>query len=83
LQQPTNDGLLRSVDDLHNSCFWATFTVQSGHPCNDTVSVNDSTHFVGRQINIYLPVITLHKTMAITVTLYRSLESFKKSSAWS
>jgi hypothetical protein len=45
--------------------------------------VNDSTHFVGRQINIYLPVITLHKTMAITVALYRSLEGFKKSSAWS
>jgi hypothetical protein len=45
--------------------------------------VYDSTHFVGRQINIYLTVITLHKTMAITVALYRSLESFKKSSAWS
>jgi len=83
LQQSANDGLLRSIDDFHNSCFWAPFAIQSGDSCDHSISVYDSTHFIRRQIHIDLAVVALYKAMTIAVALYSSLERFKKSCAWS
>jgi hypothetical protein len=83
LQQSTNDGLLRAVNDLHNARFWSPFTVQACDSCDHSITVNDSAHFVRWQIDIYLAIVTLHKAMTISVALYSSLERFKKSCTWS
>jgi hypothetical protein len=83
LQQASNNGLLRSVKDFDNARFWPTFAIETRDSCNDSVSVNDSPHFVGGQIHIGLAVIALYKAVPIAMTLYCSLEGFEESSAWS
>jgi hypothetical protein len=83
LQESTNDGLLGSVDDLHNPRFWSPFAVQAGDSGDNTITVYDSTHFVRWQIHINLAIIALHEAMTVAVSLYSSLEGFKESCAWS
>jgi hypothetical protein len=77
LQQSTNDGLLRALQNLDHAALGSTFAIEAHNARFDTVSVQDSTHLVGRQINVWCTVITLHKTMTISVTRHGSFKLFQ------
>ena len=69
MQQTANDRLLRAFDNLDHSPFRATFAVLTNDAHLDAVAVQDRTHFIGRQVNVRLTIITDQKSMTITVAL--------------
>ena len=79
VQQTSNDRVRGSLRDLQNPTFWPTLFIQPGHPRNDNVLVQNCAHFVGREINIGLSIITHDKTVPITMAFDYSLEFFKQA----
>ena len=78
LQQPPDDGIGRTLDDFSHATFRPVFAVMAHDARFDTVFVQHRPHFIGRQINISLPVVALNKTVTITMAGYGSLELSQK-----
>jgi len=83
LQQTTDDGLLRSFEDFNHAPFRAAFAVKPHHADLDAVLVQHGTHFIGRQVDVRLTVITHQKAMAIAMALNLSFDFFQHPAGWS
>jgi hypothetical protein len=60
----------RPFDYFNHATFGATLAVLPNNPHLDAVLVQNSTHFIGRQVNIAQTVVTHDKAVAITMALY-------------
>ena len=79
LQQTANDGLRRPLNDFNHTPFGAAAPIEAHHPGFDPVFVQDSAHFIGRQVNVCRPVITLYKAVAIAMALNGSFKFFQQA----
>ena len=69
LQQAANDRVFGPFDNLDYPPFGAALAVAAYYPHLDPVLVQHGAHFVGRQINVRLAIITGYKSMAIPMAL--------------
>ena len=74
LQQPANQGLLRTLGDFNNAAFRAAPAVLACNAHAHPVLVQHGAHFVGRQKDVgLLPVVTQQETMSVAVPLHGAL----------
>ena len=79
MQQSANDGIGRTLKNFGHTPFRAIFSIVPHDTCLDTVFVQDGAHFVWRQIDVTLTVISLHKTVAISVARHSAFEFSKQA----
>jgi hypothetical protein len=64
----------RALNDLGNATLGPVFTVVADDARLDAVFVQHCAHLIGRQIDVGFAVITLHKTVAVSVARNGALE---------
>ena len=80
LQQATDNGIGRSLDDFRDPTFRPVLAVVAHDTRLHAVFVQHSAHFIGRQINIGLAIVAQYKTVAIAVTRNGALELSEEAS---
>ena len=76
LQQATNDGLPGAIQNFSDPPFRTTATVRAHNFDLHMVFVQHRPHFIGRQINIGLTIVTQNEAMAIAVALHHAFKFF-------
>ena len=79
LQQPTNDGLARSLHDFKHTPFRPALAIKTHNAGLDPVLVQHGAHFIRWQIDVGTTVITRHKSMAITMALHCSFNFIQQA----
>ena len=80
MQQTANDRVGRAFNDFSDAAFGPVFAVMTDDSRLDAIFVQHGTHLVWRQVNVGLAVVTLHKTVAITVAINGALEFCEEAS---
>jgi len=83
VQQAANDRMRRSLDDLDHAPLWAAFAVLPHDAHLDAVLVQNSAHFVGRQVNIAHAIVSQHKTVTVAVPLHTAFNFFQRGAGGS
>ena len=69
LQQTTDDGMDRTLDDLHHAPFGPALAIRAHNAHLDAILVHRGAHFIGRQVDVRLAIVPNHIAVAVTVTL--------------
>ena len=72
LQEAANDGLGGALQNLEHAAFRPALAVAAHNACLDAVFVQNSAHFIGRQVNVRGPVVAGNKSVAVAVPLHHT-----------
>ena len=79
IEQAADDGLSGTLQNFNDTTFRSAFSVLSDDANFDTVFVQHGTHFVGRQENIAITIVTNEKAMSIAVALHTAFDLIEQS----
>ena len=79
MQQPADDGLLGTLDDLYDTAFRPAATVLSHHARLDAVFVQYRTHLIGRQVNVGFTIVALYEAVPIAMSLNRAFDLIQQA----
>ena len=79
LQQATDDGLQRALDDFHHTPLGATLAVGTYDARLDAVLVQHRAHFIGRQVNVGRTIVARNKPVPIAVSENDSLHFIQRA----
>ena len=79
LQEAADDGLGRTLQYFKNATLRPPFAIATYDPRLDAVLVQNSAHFIGRQVNVRGPVIARNKSVAVTVPLHHAFHLVQQS----
>ena len=81
VQQPPDDGLRRTLDDLHHAAFGTALAVVAHDARLDAVLVQHGAHFVGRQVDVAFAVVANHVAVAVAMALDHALDFIEQPGA--
>jgi hypothetical protein len=82
MEQSSDDGLCGPLGDFNHSSLRPALAITADYPCLDAVFMQDRPHFIGRQIDISLSVVTDNKPMTIPVTLDGTLNLVQRNAGF-
>jgi dTDP-glucose pyrophosphorylase len=79
IEQSSNDGLCGAFNDFNHATFGSAFAVLPDDANLDTVFVQHRSHFIGRQKDIAIAIVTYQEPMSIAMALHAAFDLIEQS----